>query len=249
MRMRPETLLTALLLAPLLAWTGCATSSGRKAADSQKELTRLLKDVQTYGTNLAANMGLLQRMLTNYNEVVEARTGDLRVTYHRLVTGMEDTEKAMARLERETAGLRDQAGEYFAAWAMHNVTAFVSPDLSARSQARLDATREQFDRLLQAGQTASEFYRPLMRSVRDHVAYLSSELNPGAAGSLRLDAEQVNTQAQGMFTHYEVFRQSLTEFCRAISPVVSVPVTRPTLAALSPAPRPVNQAPSPQWRR
>jgi hypothetical protein len=163
-----------------------------------KQVQQLIKKAQAEVQSIDSTKLQLQKTVDAYNAMLAPEVKDRRDAYKQLQKEMANTEKKRTEVSARSGEMNTEAEKLFKSW-QDSLGAIQSPDLRKRSEDRLKKTQDRFAGIRQAGQQASSLYEPFMKTLQDQVTFLGHDLNPGAAASLKPDAEKLNVQAKDLY--------------------------------------------------
>jgi hypothetical protein len=163
-----------------------------------KQVQQLIKKAQAEVASIDSTKLQLQKTVDAYNAMLAPDVKDRRDAYKQLQKEMANTEKRRAEVSTRSGEMNTEADKLFKGW-QDSLASIQSPDLRKRSEDRLKKTQDRFAGIRQAGQQASSLYEPFMKTLQDQVTYLGHDLNPGAAASLKPDADKLNAQAKDLY--------------------------------------------------
>ncbi|GAB4152597.1 MAG: hypothetical protein Fur0037_21420 [Planctomycetota bacterium] len=180
-------------LLPLLLAPACSVfSSGPSGHATVEELLRTVQAVQseaeaTHAKAQAAVVALRRLTASDF-------AGDPVTALAELDQAVKESEQATARLFASLEPMKDAAGPVFAQWAK-DVNSMASETLRAKSQQRLDATRQRFDAILMNLEPAIVACQELDNVLRDSVLFLSHDLNQDALRTLGEEMPSITSAA------------------------------------------------------
>jgi hypothetical protein len=163
-----------------------------------KQVQQLIKKAQAEVASIDSAKLQLQKTVDAYNAMLAPDVKDRRDAYKQLQKEMADTEKKRAEVSTRSGEMNTEAEKLFKGW-QDSLASIQNADLRKRSEDRLKKTQDRFAGIRQAGQQASSLYEPFMKTLQDQVTYLGHDLNPGAAASLKPDADKLNAQAKDLY--------------------------------------------------
>ncbi len=122
-----------------------------------------------------------------------------------------DAVKAHEELEDAIEGSEDQANDFrrsiekmqaaaepvFDQWTK-DLEAYSNPEMRQRSQARLSAARERYDAVVAAVEPVLVEYEAINANLRDHILFLSHDLNAEAVATIQEDVKKVSKEASDL---------------------------------------------------
>jgi ABC-type transporter Mla subunit MlaD len=175
-----------------------ATGAARAQDEGVKQIEQLIKNAKAQVESIRDAKQQLQKTMAAYNTVLAPDVKDRRDAYKTLQKEMATSEKKRMDVATRSQEMNVEADKLFKSWEGTSA-AIQSPELRARSEQRLNKTRDRFTELRQTGQKAADIYAPMMKTLQDQVTYLGHDLNAGAAASLKSDADKLNGQAKDLY--------------------------------------------------
>jgi len=189
------------LLPAALACGVLATGAGSPVAaqdEGVKQVEQVIKKCGATVSSIADTRLQLKKTMDVYNALLADDATDRKGLYKKLQKEMESTEKKRAEIPTRASEMDAEAQALFESWA-DSAAAIESPDLRKRSEERLEKTKTRYAEIGTVGKEAADLYEPVMKTLRDQVAYLGHDLNASAVASLKPDAAKLNTQVDELY--------------------------------------------------
>ena len=186
------------ILSGLAIIAGATMGLGAQDEAGVKQVQQLIKKAQATVESIDSAKLQLQKTVDSYNALLAPDVKDRRDAYKQLQKEMANSEKKRADVSTRSGEMRTESDKLFKGW-QDSLASIQSPDLKKRSEDRLKKTQDRFAEIREAGQHASSLYEPFMKTLKDQVAYLGHDLNPGAVASLKPDADKLNAQAKDLY--------------------------------------------------
>jgi chromosome segregation ATPase len=193
---------------------------GAHAQEGHKQTERLVKRAGETLKQIVETKQQLQKTLTIYNSIIDAKTDDANKTYKDLVKAVEQCEKKRGDVQNKTEEMEKEAHIFFQEWNA-SLSGISNEDLKKRSQERLNDTRVRYGDILSAGRRAGAEFDTFIGDLRDQIAYLGFDLNPSAVESLKGDAAKLNQHGDVLFGKIDDVNKKITEYIQSIQPTSS----------------------------
>jgi hypothetical protein len=122
--------------------------------------------------------------LQAFQSVVDFEGGELEARYDELNAEYEQSEIRAEAVSEHIDAVEDVAEALFDEWRAE-LDEYSNPELRADSAAKLEATEQRYEELMQAMRLAEERMEPVLAAFRDQVLALKHNLNAQAIASLR----------------------------------------------------------------
>jgi len=182
----------ALIIAALV---GACSSTGSKG---QKELSGLTGEIDQLTKQLEEGKADLKTTLAEHDAIVNMTDGDLVGHYKKFGKGIERVEKDREGVRQQVQRVKDAAGPYFATWKDSNAK-ISDPGLRARDAQNMEATRGRYEEIYKQGDAAKAAYEPLMKTIKDHYQFWSTNLNASSAAEMKKDSEMLGKNANHFY--------------------------------------------------
>ena len=190
-----RTFLIASVILGLLISVGSvaqAQSSGHKKTD------KLIYKAQQTNSAIKATNLQVKKTLEAYNYIIDGKTTDPRSEYKRLVKDIGKCEKARDDVRVKAGSMQKVADTFFADWET-SLAGFNSEDMRAKSEARMNETKDNYLKIFEAGGKAGDEFDAFISNLDDQVRFLGHDLNPSAIAELTDEAAALNKQADEFF--------------------------------------------------
>lgn len=181
---RQQTLGPAVLLS-LLAAVGCQSayySAWETLGWHKRDI--LVDRVQEARDDQAQAKEQFASALEEFQALVGTTGSDLETKYATLAAELERSEAAAEAVHERVAAVANVAEALFDEWE-DELDDYASQDLRRASERQLRATRQRYDRLIEAMRTAEAKMEPVLVAFRDQVLFLKHNLNAQAIASLQ----------------------------------------------------------------
>ena len=131
--------------------------------------------------------------LAEFRKVVAVDGGKLEQRYDSLSAQLRDSERAAIEVRDRIDAVENVAQALFDEWRKE-LGQYSDPNLRAKSERQLGATRARYDQLMTAMRRAESKLEPALRPLRDQVLYLKHNLNAQAIAGLKGEVAQVDAQ-------------------------------------------------------
>jgi len=182
----------------LLALSGCSTvyyNAMEKLGQEKRDI--LVKRVGKARDAQQETQAVFKDALAQFGSVVKFDGGDLQRQYDKLSAELERCESRAEAVHARIADVDRVARDLFREWA-GEAKQFQNPEYRRDSEAKLRATRQNYDRLLTAMRGAEAKIDPVLSVFRDQVLYLKHNLNAKALASLQDESAKIETDVQAL---------------------------------------------------
>ncbi len=186
-----------LVVAPLVL-TGCAStyySALEKAGIPKRELL-VDRVVDTRDAQQEAQQQF-QSALDQFGSVVKLEQTDLKTAYDRLDKEYKKSLSAAENVSTRIDKVESVSDALFAEWKKE-LKLYENAELKASSQAQLNATKSQYDVMLQGMHEAEKSMQPVLNIFRDNVLFLKHNLNAQAIGSLETEFDSLKLEISSL---------------------------------------------------
>jgi len=208
-RMYPAVVLAALAL--VLRATSSEAQTGPEATQ------KFLKTVEGTVKAISDSRTQLQKAVATYNSIIDMTAPDLKAAYAALGRDINDAEKKVIAGRPKIEEMNNAANTYFSA-RNASVQAITDPDLHKRSEERLNASYEQFQKISAAGKDTRQVFDTLMTDAKNQSVFLGHDLNAGAIASLKPDAAKFNGRANEIFAKVDNVTKMFDEYIASLKP-------------------------------
>jgi chromosome segregation ATPase len=170
----------------LVVLTGCAAnkqSHGEKTFESFESTRMHVADAQKNVDNVLAAMGQFQY------------TGNLNNAFQNYKAAVAQLEKTADDAQRRAQAMRENQAKFVENW-QKDVDKIQDPNLKATMEQRREAVRQNFAQVKSAAAEAREAYEPFIRSNKDIVQSLSTNLSPAMIPPLKPKMDQTTADGQ-----------------------------------------------------
>jgi len=178
---------------------------------------KFLKTVDGAVKAIGESRTQLQKAVATYNSIIDMTAPDLKAAYQNLGRDITDAEKKVIAGRPKIEEMNNAANTYFAA-RNASVQAITDPDLHKRSEERLNASYEQFQKISAAGKDTRQVFDTLMTDAKNQSAFLGHDLNASAIASLKPDAAKFNGRATEVFARADAVTKMFDEYIASLKP-------------------------------
>ena len=200
----------------LLALTGCQTvyyGTLEKAGIHKRDL--MVTRVQDARDAQDEAKEQFQSALEQFTSVVEVKGGDLEKKYN-ILNGAYQESKANADLvSKRIESVESVSRALFDEWE-DELGQYASASLREDSRRKLQQTRRDYERLIQAMKKAEKKIQPVLRAFHDQVLYLKHNLNAQAISSLRNELVTIEDNVAALVTEMEKSIREAELFIQAL---------------------------------
>lgn len=140
-----------------------------------------------------------QQQFTSALEGLKALTnfkgGELEAAYNSVNDQYKDSESAVNKVKDRITAIEDVADALFEEWN-EELSLYKNGALKRDSQAKLRATKVQYQKMLAAMKRAEQKMEPVLDTLRDNSLYLKHNLNAAAIGSLQGEFNSLQREIQ-----------------------------------------------------
>jgi len=130
--------------------------------------------------------------LEQFSAVSHFNGEDLEAVYHKLNSEYEASVDQAKTVHKRIEDIKDISGALFAEWE-DEITQYSSASLKRNSQQQLNATKRQYQKLIQSMERAESKLQPVLTIFKDQVMYLKHNLNARAISSLKNDLHSIES--------------------------------------------------------
>ncbi len=204
----------------VLILVGAVALSGRVATaqtQGQKQTAEVVKRGNDVVDAIGQTKMQIQKTLNEYNTILKPTTADRSSAYKSLLKSIDDTEKKAQNTRERVDAMQKDADTLFGSWNA-SLAEITDTNLRARSQERLNETRQRYDQILKTGKLAGEDFKSFVANLRNQVNYLGHDLNASAVASLEPDAKKLNAQGEETFKKIDATTKELQGYIRSLQP-------------------------------
>lgn len=156
-----------------------------------------------------------QTALDRFAAVVKVEGGELETQYKKLSTELERAEARAREVHDRVAAVEDVAGDLFEEWN-EELRQYKSPELRRSSESQLRATRQQYQRLIDAMKRAELRMEPVLSVFRDQVLFLKHNLNARAVASIQGTVTQLESDVSRLLEEMQASINEADSFLRTL---------------------------------
>jgi len=140
--------------------------------------------------------------LAKFSEVSRFNGGDLEVIYTKLNAAYEKSVDQAKAVRKRIDDIKDVSSALFAEWE-DEITQYHSTSLKRKSQQQLNATKQQYQKLIQSMERAASKLQPVLIVFKDQVMFLKHNLNARAISSLKNDLYRIESDVSTLIVAME----------------------------------------------
>jgi len=140
--------------------------------------------------------------LAKFSEVSRFNGGDLDVIYTKLNAAYEKSVDQAKAVRKRIDDIKDVSSALFAEWE-DEITQYHSTSLKHKSQQQLNATKQQYQKLIQSMERAASKLQPVLIVFKDQVMFLKHNLNARAISSLKNDLHRIESDVSTLIVAME----------------------------------------------
>jgi type II secretory pathway pseudopilin PulG len=200
-------------VAAIALTAGCG-STGK--TEGQKRVENLTASINSYADAMRDVKIELQKTLAAHDRIVNNTDGDLATPFRDFSRGLNRIDSRKDTLAATFDQMKKDAQAVFLQWEAELVQ-IESESLRQRSRDRLDRTKERFNGLTEVEARGKGVFQPLMKTLRDHERFLSSDLNRGAAAELAKDTPEIEKNAAAVYEIVDGILAATAEYNKAVA--------------------------------
>ncbi|MHC4956142.1 MAG: DUF2959 family protein, partial [Planctomycetota bacterium] len=151
-------------------------------------------------------------------------------TFAEFVDLLERSEEQAEQLRATIGPMKEAAAPIFRQWR-NDIRAFNNEKMRERSEARFDLTRERYDAILAALESAQEKYDAVNKSMRDHALFLSHDFNHDSIDMVKDDVKDVGAVATELDSKLDACMEAARIYVEATALPVTASMQREEVAA------------------
>lgn len=180
----------------MLAFTLSAAAGALVAqSEGHKKTDKLIYRARLTTASIRDTLYQIQLTMDGYNAIVEGKASDNRAAYDRLVKDIGKCQKAAATVAKRADGMQKVADNFFSDWEA-SLADFSSEEMRVKSEARMNETKANYDKIFEAGRQARDLFDPFISNMNDQVLFLGHDLNPSGIANLQDEAEELNAETE-----------------------------------------------------
>ena len=130
--------------------------------------------------------------LERFASIVDIKETGLKKAYDRLNDEYEDSVEAADEVAEQIDEVEEVADDLFDEWR-EEIADQTNPEYKRDSERQLRETRARYREMLASMKESEQSMRPVLRTLRNNVLYLKSNLNAQAIGSLRATFDELES--------------------------------------------------------
>ena len=183
----------------LVALIGTAYAQSTKAA---KDAENLQKSADAAKKSIQDSLDHVKKLITDYNGIVDGTVKKPEQAYSKLTNDTKATQKKLQAADKSVTAMNKQADKFFADWEK-DLSSFSNDTMKAKSQSRLDSSKQRYGSMGEALTQAGAAFEPLLVNLNDQILFLGRDLSPEAIADLKPEADALNSQADEVFAQVE----------------------------------------------
>ena len=204
------------VLALLLTAAGCRSAYYSTMETFGREKRHILKsDIEDVSEAQTKAAEQFKDTLTRLKDMYGFEGGDLEKTYRKLQSDYEDSSSRAEAVRSRISEMEQVAGDLFKEWEKE-IGEISSRDLRSKSEESLRDTRRRFASLDDAVNRAADRMDPVLTQLNDYVLYLKHNLNAQAVGSLKIEADKIESQINQLVADIESSVGEAQEFLNTL---------------------------------
>lgn len=192
---------------------GLATLLASAAQANQQQLAASIADVQieTRRTEaqLAGTMGTL-------NALTKQTKGDLRPAYDAYSAEVSKTQSAATWTKTRVQWMASDGRQYFKNW-QGTIDGIANESLRKKSQKRMDAVKESYDKVEKSLQEASDKFKPFLSDLGDIQKALAADVTAGGVKAIKSTVSSANWNHKSVSKSIKAALKEMTKMEKALS--------------------------------
>jgi hypothetical protein len=197
---------------PLAALGGCSGP----ATTGQQRMDRLASQLDRLASRLEASKAQILHALESHALLVANADDDLPANFRRFAGSVEDCVEDQQELARSAAQIDTDASAYLAGWEADNARIH-DGELKSRGEERRETAQARLDEVRKRLAGLAEEQQPLLDLLRDHVTFLSNDLNAEAASSLAAGSGKLRESATRICNSLDQAAAELRDTARTLT--------------------------------
>lgn len=214
--MAKQAVLLLSMIMALLAAAGCQTvyygtleKVGIHKRDLMVERVQDARDAQDEAKQQ------FQSALEQFTSIVKVKGGDLEKKYRTLNDAYQESKAKADLVSKRIESVESVSRALFAEWE-DELGQYSSAGLREDSRKKLQQTRRDYERLIQAMKKAEKKIQPVLLAFHDQVLYLKHNLNAQAISSLRNELVTIEDNVAALISEMETSIREAELFIRAL---------------------------------
>ena len=171
---------------------------GSAQSPANKKTEKLIYRAQQTTSAIRATNLQVKKTLESYNYIVEGKASDPQAEYKKLVKDIDKCRSSRGDVRLKAESMQKVADKFFLDW-QESLAGFNSEDMRAKSEGRMNETKDNYAKIFEAGSKAGEDFDTFIASLDDQILYLGQNLNPAGIAELTDEAATLNGQAGDFF--------------------------------------------------
>jgi hypothetical protein len=162
------------------------------------DVTDLVEAAEAVGGEIdASKQSMLSAVQALQKVTAPDFEGDAVKAHEELEDAIDSSDDQANDLRRSIEKMQAAAEPVFDQWTK-DLEAYSNPEMRQRSQARLSAARERYDTVVAAVEPVLVEYETINANLRDHILFLSHDLNAEAVATIQEDVRKVSKEASDL---------------------------------------------------
>ena len=140
--------------------------------------------------------------LTRFKELTQFKGGDLEAMYNKLDSQYRTCESRAATVTERIKAVESVGNDMFAEWK-EELKQYQSDDLRAKSQRKLDDTKERYGVVIAAMHKSESKMKPILGQFHDQVLFLKHNLDASAVSSLQGTSVTIETDVNQLIAEMQ----------------------------------------------
>ena len=211
-----RTVLLLNIIMVLLAVTGCQTvyyGTLEKVGVHKRDL--MVTRVQDARDAQDEAKQQFQSAFEQFTSIVEVKAGDLEKKYNTLNDAYRESKAKADQVSKRIESVESVSRALFDEWE-DELGQYSSASLREDSRRKLQQTRRDYERLIQAMKKAEKKIQPVLQAFHDQVLYLKHNLNAQAISSLRNEMVTIEDNVAALVREMEASIREAELFIQAL---------------------------------
>jgi len=173
---------------------------------AQRSDTQGIKEAENFvkaGADLSSAIGKarlqIETTLAAYNGLVSQPTSNMKDDFKKLLSGTKDMDAKVDDARARVAKMEAAGTTYFAGRAATNKQ-IQDAALAQTAQQRLDENQKEYSGMMASLREAGQSLHELRIEIDNQITFLGSDLTPGAAASIKPQAQSLNERGREVLT-------------------------------------------------
>lgn len=140
--------------------------------------------------------------MERFKELTQFKGGDLEAMYNKLDSHYRTCESRATKVTERVAAVESVANDMFAEWK-DELKQYQSDDLRAKSQKKLDETKDRYAVVIASMHKSESKMKPILGQFRDQVLFLKHNLDASAVNSLQDTSVTIETDVNQLIAEMQ----------------------------------------------